>query len=70
MNPAKIPAQIILIIFIIGLSAWFGDNAAAIMSSSTTVKNGMLCQIIFLAGIISGAFLCLAFQEIERRFSS
>jgi len=69
MKSTKIPVQIILIIIIIVLSAWFGENAAAIMSSSAPVKNGMLCQIIFLAGIISGAVLCLAFQEIDRRFS-
>jgi len=48
---------VILILFAIGLTVWLGDYSAEIMSTSTTVKNSMLVQIIFLLGLITGTIL-------------
>jgi len=58
---------IILVVIVIGISGWLGDFAALIMSTSTTVNNGMLCQILFLSGLIAGVVLCLGLQELDRR---
>jgi len=58
---------IVLVVIAIGISGWLGGYAALIMSTSTTVKNGMLCQIIFLSGLITGIVLCLGLQELDRR---
>lgn len=65
----KILILIILIVIVVAVSGWLGDYAALFMSTSTTIKNGMLCQIIFLLGLIAGAVLCLGFQELERMYS-
>lgn len=58
---------IVLIVIVVAVSGWLGDYAALFMSTSTTIKNGMLCQIIFLLGLIAGAVLCLGLQELDRR---
>lgn len=50
----KFLVPFILVLIVIGVSALLGDYAATIMSTSTVVKNAMLCQIIFLVGIIAG----------------
>ena len=58
---------IVLVVIVIGISGWLGNYTALIMSTSTTIKNGMLCQIIFLLGLIAGAVLCLGLHELDRR---
>jgi len=57
---------IFLIVIIVAVSAWLGDYTAQVMNTSTTVKNGMLVQIIFLLGLITGTLLCLAAQKLDR----
>ncbi|MFA6361922.1 hypothetical protein [Methanoregula sp.] len=58
----------ILIIIVIGISAMLGDYAARIMSTSTIVKNAMLCQIIFILGVLAGIIMCLISQDLYRRY--
>ena len=65
----KILVIIILIVIVVAVSAWLGDYAALVMSRSTTVKNGMLVQIIFLLGLIAGGLMGLAWQKLDRRYS-
>ncbi|MCK9591626.1 MAG: hypothetical protein M0Q91_06430 [Methanoregula sp.] len=60
--------QFTLVIIVIGISVWLGDYTAAIISTSTTAKNGMLCQLLFLVGLIAGALMCLASQVLDRRY--
>jgi cadmium resistance protein CadD (predicted permease) len=57
---------IVLIVIIVAVSGRLGDYTALFMSTSTTVKNGMLVQLIFLLGLITGSLLCLAAQKLER----
>ena len=57
---------IIVVMIMIGLSAMLGDYAAVQAAGQTVVKNAMLCQILFLAGIVAGIALVLVFQAWER----
>jgi len=58
----------ILILTIIGISAMLGDYAARIMSTSTVVKNAMLCRIIFILGVLAGIVMCLIARDLYRRY--
>jgi zinc transporter ZupT len=64
----RILTPCILLMIIVGISAPLGDYAAAIMSTSTMAKNAILCQILFLLGIIAGVIMILAVQELNRRY--
>lgn len=72
MNPKtkKTLVLIVLVTIVIGISGWLGDYTAQIMSTSTMVKNGMLVQLVFLTGLITGVAMCLALQVLDRRYSS
>lgn len=50
----------------IGLSAVLGNYAAIQMAEQTMVKNSLLCQILFLAGLVAGCALILAYQTWDR----
>lgn len=56
----------IVVMIMIGLSAMLGDFAAVQAAGQTVVKNAMLCQILFLAGIVAGIAIVLVFQAWER----
>ena len=57
----------VAIIFVmIGLSAVLGDYAALQMVTQTLAKNSMLCQILFLSGVIAGCSVVVVFQTWER----
>jgi len=66
----KFLINFILMIIIIGISAMLGDYAARIMSTSTVVKNAMLCQIIFILGVLAGIVMCLISYDLYRRYCS
>jgi len=56
----------IVVMIMIGLSAMLGDYAAVQAAGQTVAKNAMLCQILFLAGIVAGIAIVLVFQAWER----
>jgi hypothetical protein len=65
-KPEQSIAVFIVIIAIIGISTMLGNYAAVQVVGQTVVKNAMLCQILFLAGIVAGCAIVLAFQAWER----
>ncbi len=56
----------IVVMVTVGLSAVLGNYAAIQMAEQTMVKNSLLCQILFLAGLVAGCALILAYQTWER----
>jgi hypothetical protein len=60
--------QVVMILILVGISALAGDYAAVIMSTSTIVKNSMVCQILVILGFIAGSVMVLIFQELDRRY--
>ncbi len=58
-----------LVMAVVWVSAPVGSYAADIMSTSTPVKNILLCRILFIAGCLAGMIVCLVLHEFERRNS-
>ncbi|MGD0079079.1 MAG: hypothetical protein ABSB80_00345 [Methanoregula sp.] len=70
LKTRKFLVQLTVIVVIVGISGWVGDYAAWIVSTSTTVKNSMLVQIIFFIGLVAGCLMGLVWQELDRRYPS
>jgi hypothetical protein len=58
--------MVVIIFVLIGVSEVLGNIAALQMTTQSMVKNSMLCQILFLSGVIAGCSVVVLFQTWER----